>query len=95
MTSSDFSYLFSCFTVCYTVLSGIYKLLGYTKPLFYQMAWNKKINVPISSLSSEQIYALLGNVDSDDEEDIDNLMNDSDFKFVDRTAIKNFKSENS
>ena len=37
------------------------------------MVSSKKISIPISSLSSEQIYALL-----DDIEEIDNLMNDSD-----------------
>ena len=29
------------------------------------------------SISSEQIYALLDNVDSDNEEEIDNFINDS------------------
>ena len=38
------------------------------------MASNKKINIPISSLSSEEIYALLDSIDSEDEDDIDNLM---------------------
>ena len=32
--------------------------------------------------SSEQIYALLHDVHSDDEDDIDNLMNDSDTEFI-------------
>ena len=32
--------------------------------------------------SSEQIYALLDHVESDDEDDIDNLMNDSDTEFI-------------
>ena len=53
------------------------------------MASNRKINIPISSLSSEEIYALLDSIDSENEEDIDNLMNDSDTKFVDRTAAEN------
>ena len=30
------------------------------------------------SISNEQIYALLDNVDSDNEDEIDNLINDSD-----------------
>ena len=30
------------------------------------------------NLSAEQIYALLDSVDSDNEEEIDNLINDSD-----------------
>ena len=38
------------------------------------MASNKKINIPISSLSSEEIYALLDSIDNEDEDDIDNLM---------------------
>ena len=38
------------------------------------MASNKNINIPISSLSSEEIYALLDSIDSKDEDDIDNLM---------------------
>ena len=32
--------------------------------------------------SSEQIYALLDDVESADEDDIDNLMNDSDTEFI-------------
>ena len=32
--------------------------------------------------SSEQIYALLDDVGSADEDDIDNLMNDSDTEFI-------------
>ena len=39
------------------------------------MVSNKRINVPISSSSSEKIYALLDDIDIDDEEDIDNLRN--------------------
>ena len=58
------------------------------------MASNKKINIPISSLSSEQIYALLGSIDSKDEDDIDNLMNHSDTEFVDRTAAEKLEHEN-
>ena len=39
------------------------------------MASNKKkINIPISSLSSEEVYALLDDIDNDYEEEIDNLM---------------------
>ena len=53
------------------------------------MASNKKINIPISSLSSDEIYALLDSIESDKEEDIENLMNDSDTKFVDRSVVKN------
>ena len=58
------------------------------------MASNKKINILISSLSSEEIYALLDSIDSEDEDDIDNLMNDSDTEFVDRTAAENLEHEN-
>ena len=41
-----------------------------------KMASNKKINIPISDLSSDETYALLDTSDSDDEEDIENLMNE-------------------
>ena len=47
------------------------------------MASNKRINVPITSMSSDEIYALLDTIESDDEEDIENLMNDSDTEFID------------
>ena len=58
------------------------------------MASNKKkIDIPISSLSSEEIYALLGNIDSDYEVEIDNPLNDSDTEFMDRTAIENSESD--
>ena len=58
------------------------------------MASNKnKINIPISTLSSEEIYALLEDIVSDYEEEIDNLMNDSDTEFVHRTAIENSESD--
>ena len=53
------------------------------------MASNKKINIPISSLSSDEIYDLLDSIESDEEEDIDNLMNDSDTEFVDRSVVEN------
>ena len=53
----------------------------------------KKINIPISNLSSEEIYALLNNIDRDYEEEIDNLMNVSDTEFLGRTAIENSESE--
>ena len=53
------------------------------------MASNKKINVPISSMSSDDIYAMLDAIDSDDEEDIENLMNDSDTEFIDQSTIEN------
>ena len=57
------------------------------------MASTKKINASISSLSSEKIYALLDDIDSDYEEEIDNLMNNSDTEFVDRTAIENLEKD--
>lgn len=57
------------------------------------MASNKKINVPVSSLSSEEIYVLLDNICSDDEEAIDNLMNDFDTEIVDRAALENLENE--
>ena len=34
------------------------------------------------NISSEQIYALLDNVNSDNEAEIDNLINDSGTKFI-------------
>ena len=57
------------------------------------MASNKKINIPISSLSSDEIYALLDSIESDKDEDIENLMNDSDTEFVDRSVIENKDSD--
>ena len=36
------------------------------------MASNKKINILISSLSSDEIYAFLDSIESDEEEDIEN-----------------------
>ena len=53
------------------------------------MASNKKINVPITSMSSDEIYALLDTIESDDEEDIENLMNDLDTEFIDELLIEN------
>ena len=52
------------------------------------MASNKKTNIPISNLLSDEIYALLDTIDSDDEEDIENLMNDSDTKFVHQSLVE-------
>ena len=57
------------------------------------MASNKKINIPISSLSSDEIYALLVSIESGEEGDIENLMNDSDTEFVDRSVVKNKDSD--
>ena len=57
------------------------------------MASTKKINIPISSLSSDEIYALLDSIESDKEEDIENLINDSDTEFVDRSVVENKNSE--
>ena len=93
---SDFSDLFTCFAVGYIVVSDIYKFLGsgrYSSFLYYEMASNKRINIPISSMSSEEIYALLDSIDSDEGEDIDNLMNDSDTEFVDRSVVENLESD--
>ena len=46
-------------------------------------------------MSSDKIYALLDTIESNDEEDIENLMNDSDTKFIDESLIENsgFKSD--
>ena len=40
-------------------------------------------------MSSDEIYALLGTIESDDEEDIENLINDLDTKFIDESLIEN------
>ena len=53
------------------------------------MASKKKIYISISSLSPDKIYALLNSIESDEEEDIENVMNDSDTEFVDRSVVKN------
>ena len=52
------------------------------------MAFNKKINILIPKLSLDEIYALLDTIDSDDE-DIENLINDSDTEFVDQSLVEN------
>ena len=49
----------------------------------------KKIKIPISNISSEEINTLQDNIDSNYEEKIDNLMNDFNTEFVDRIAIEN------
>ena len=57
------------------------------------MAYSKKINSPISSLSSDEIYALLDSIESDEKEEIENLMNDSDTEFVDKSVVENKDSD--
>ena len=52
------------------------------------MASHKKINIPISFLSSDEIYAPFDSIESE-EEDIRNLMNDSDPEFTDRSVAEN------
>ena len=58
------------------------------------MASNKEINVPITSRSPDQIHrddqivALLDTIECDDKED-ENLMNDSDNKFIDASLTEN------
>ena len=44
-------------------------------------------------MSSGKIYALLDTIESDDEEDIENLMNNSDKEFIDESLIENSGSE--
>ena len=51
----------------------------------------KKIYIPISSLFSEEIYALLDDLDSDYEDEIDNLVNNTEL--VGRIAIENSESD--
>ena len=53
----------------------------------------KKIKIPILNISSEEINTLQDNIDSNYEEKIDNLMNDFNTEFVDRTAIQNSESD--
>ena len=53
------------------------------------MTSNKKVKIPTSSLSSDEIYALLDSIASDEEEEIENLINDSDTEFVDRSVVEN------
>ena len=53
------------------------------------MSSNKKMNIPITSLSSDEIYTLLDSIESDEEEGIQNLMTDSDTEFVDRSVVEN------
>ena len=38
--------------------------------------------------SNEQVYALLGDVETAGEDDIDNVMNDSDIEFIAEEEIK-------
>ena len=52
------------------------------------MASNKKINVPVTSMSSDKICALLDTIESDGKEDTENLKNDSDTKFIDESLIE-------
>ena len=53
------------------------------------MASNKKINIPFSGTSSDQIYALLDAIDNEGKEDIENLLNGSDTEFIDQSAVEN------
>ena len=57
------------------------------------MTSNKKVNIQISSLSSDEIYALLDSIASDEEEEIENLTKDSDTAFVDRSVVENKDSD--
>lgn len=52
------------------------------------MASNKKINIPIPDLSSKEKYALIDSIESDHEENIDNLMNEFDTKFIDYSLFE-------
>lgn len=46
------------------------------------MRRSKKIIYRLDKLTSDEIYAILDTVGSDDEADIDNVMNDSDTEFT-------------
>ena len=54
----------------------------FTYMLVYEVRWRLKLDKKYfkidENISSEQIYALLDNVDSDNEEETDNFINDSD-----------------
>ena len=52
---------------------------------------NVKIQVPILSLYSRRLYALLDNVDSHDEKKVDNLINDSDVDLCLGNLLGNYK----
>ena len=58
------------------------------------MASNKPINVPIRNMSYGKIYGLLDTIESDDQEDIKNLMNYLDIEFIDKSFIENGRSKN-
>ena len=57
------------------------------------MASNKKINILITSMSCDEIYTLLGTIESNGKEDIENLMNDLDTEFIDESLIENSGSK--
>ena len=57
------------------------------------MASSKKINVQITSMSSDEVYTLLDTIESNDEEDIENLMSNSHTEFIDELLIENSGSE--
>ena len=58
----------------------------FTNVLVYEVRWRLKVEKKYfnidENISSEQIYALLDNIDNDNEEEIDNLINDSDSEFI-------------
>ena len=45
-------------------------------------------------MSSDKLYALLDTIETDDKEDIENLLNDLDTEFIDELLIKNGGSKN-
>ena len=54
------------------------------------MSSNKKTNIRyLKKISSDEIYVLLDSTESDEEEDIENLMNVSDTGFVDKSVVEN------
>ena len=44
-------------------------------------------------MPSDEVYELLDTIESDDEEDIENLMNDSNTEFIDESLIENGDSK--
>ena len=49
--------------------------------IFRVQAISKKIRIAVEQMTSDEIYALLDMVESGNEDDIDNLLNDSDTEF--------------
>ena len=66
-------------------------LLNNTRNIYWSELWLqiKNNDVPITIMSSDEIYALFDKTKSDDKEHIENLMNNLDTKFIDEWLIEN------